>query len=174
MSMTLMQLPQEEDYWTKGKCGTIIYPAFKQWMSHGSFRFIKQYFCLSDYSLSVAAHKREKLWKARGAIIAVRDVCKRFMPRCCGVASINEARIPCNGRAPCVRVLKSKPVKRGCTLWCGVDFALEFRFDFHFDDNSLQASKCQHHAWDMTGETVLQIVREHTQLGVKDPPFANV
>eukprot|EP00957_Ditylum_brightwellii_P086043 6545961-Ditylum_brightwellii.AAC.1 len=41
------------------------------------------------------------------------------MPGCCGVALFDEARIPCNGKAPCVRVLKLKPVKRGWTLWCG-------------------------------------------------------
>eukprot|EP00957_Ditylum_brightwellii_P189631 14435004-Ditylum_brightwellii.AAC.1 len=52
------------------------------------------------------------------------------MPRCCGVASIDEAKIPYNDRAPCVRVLKSKPVKRGWTLWCSVDFVLGFCFDF--------------------------------------------
>eukprot|EP00957_Ditylum_brightwellii_P144770 11026997-Ditylum_brightwellii.AAC.1 len=37
MSMMLMQLPVEEDYWKEWKCGTISYPAFKQWMSHGRF-----------------------------------------------------------------------------------------------------------------------------------------
>eukprot|EP00957_Ditylum_brightwellii_P171054 13021789-Ditylum_brightwellii.AAC.1 len=62
------------------------------------------------------------------------------MPRCCGMASVDEARIPYNGRALCVKVLKLKPVKRGWTLWCGVDFALGLCFDFHFDNNSLQAS----------------------------------
>eukprot|EP00957_Ditylum_brightwellii_P153515 11684209-Ditylum_brightwellii.AAC.1 len=84
MSMMLVQLPAEEDYWKKGKCDAITYPAFKQWMPHGS--------------ISAAAKARDTLWKARDAIIAVRDVCKRFMPTCCGVASIDEARIPCNGR----------------------------------------------------------------------------
>eukprot|EP00957_Ditylum_brightwellii_P188512 14351348-Ditylum_brightwellii.AAC.1 len=96
------------------------------------------------------------------------------MPRCYGVASIDEVRIPCNDRVPCVRVLKLKPMKRGWTLWCGVDFALGFCFDFHFDDNSLQASNCQHYAWGMTGETVLKIMREHRRPGTEDPPFANV
>eukprot|EP00957_Ditylum_brightwellii_P181346 13814047-Ditylum_brightwellii.AAC.1 len=96
------------------------------------------------------------------------------MPRCCGVASRDEARIPCNGRAPCVRVLKSKPVKKWWNLWCGVDFALGFCFDYHFDNNSLQASNCQHHPWGMIGETVLKIVREHRQPGTEDSPFANV
>eukprot|EP00957_Ditylum_brightwellii_P042266 3201396-Ditylum_brightwellii.AAC.1 len=44
-----------------------------------------------------------------------------FMPRCRGKASVDEARIPCDGRAPCIRVLKSKPIKRGWILWCAVD-----------------------------------------------------
>eukprot|EP00957_Ditylum_brightwellii_P086991 6621179-Ditylum_brightwellii.AAC.2 len=73
MSMTLMQLPAEKDYWKEGKCGDITYPAFKQWMSHGRYRFIKKYLCLSDYSITAAAKERDKLWKTRDAIIAVRD-----------------------------------------------------------------------------------------------------
>eukprot|EP00957_Ditylum_brightwellii_P109204 8330124-Ditylum_brightwellii.AAC.1 len=73
MSMTLMQLHTEEDYWSEGKRGTITHPAFKQWMSHGS--------------ITAAAKARDKLWKARYAIIAVGDVCNQFMPRCCGVDS---------------------------------------------------------------------------------------
>eukprot|EP00957_Ditylum_brightwellii_P030404 2302551-Ditylum_brightwellii.AAC.1 len=70
MSMMLMQLPVEEDYWKEGKCGAITYPAFKQWMSHGRFRFIKKYCRLSDKNISAAAKARDKLWKARDAIIA--------------------------------------------------------------------------------------------------------
>eukprot|EP00957_Ditylum_brightwellii_P018050 1360320-Ditylum_brightwellii.AAC.1 len=73
MSMMLMQLPVEENYWKEGNCGAITYPAFKQWMSHGRFSFIKKYLCLSDYSISVVAKTRDKLWKARDAIITVRD-----------------------------------------------------------------------------------------------------
>eukprot|EP00957_Ditylum_brightwellii_P124235 9469824-Ditylum_brightwellii.AAC.1 len=73
MSMTRMQLPTKEDYWKGGKCDAITHPAFKQWMSHGRFRFIKKYIRLSDYSISAAANARDKLWKARDAIIAVRD-----------------------------------------------------------------------------------------------------
>eukprot|EP00957_Ditylum_brightwellii_P163325 12435822-Ditylum_brightwellii.AAC.1 len=46
------------------------------------------------------------------------------MPRCCSKASTDEARIPCNCRAPCIQVIKSKPTKKGWTLWCGVDFKL--------------------------------------------------
>eukprot|EP00957_Ditylum_brightwellii_P156973 11946802-Ditylum_brightwellii.AAC.1 len=53
--------------------------------------------CMSDYSISAAVKARDKLWKARDVIIAVSDICKWFMPKCCGVASIDEARIPCNG-----------------------------------------------------------------------------
>eukprot|EP00957_Ditylum_brightwellii_P090464 6889360-Ditylum_brightwellii.AAC.1 len=53
--------------------GAITYPAFKQWMSHGRFRLIKKYLCLSDYSISSAAKARDKLWKARDTIIVVRD-----------------------------------------------------------------------------------------------------
>eukprot|EP00957_Ditylum_brightwellii_P164041 12490307-Ditylum_brightwellii.AAC.1 len=61
MSMMLMQLPAEEDYWKEGKCAAITYPAFKQWMSQGRFRFIKKYLHLSDYSISAAAKARDKL-----------------------------------------------------------------------------------------------------------------
>eukprot|EP00957_Ditylum_brightwellii_P149949 11419409-Ditylum_brightwellii.AAC.1 len=96
------------------------------------------------------------------------------MPRCCGAASIDEARIPCNGWVPCVRVLKSKLVKKGQILWCGVDFVLGFCFDFHLDNDSLQASNCQYHAWGMIGETILKTVRKHRRPVVEDPPFANV
>eukprot|EP00957_Ditylum_brightwellii_P118904 9068490-Ditylum_brightwellii.AAC.1 len=71
--MALMQLPTEEDYWKEGKSGAITYIAFKKWMSHGRFRFIKKCLCLSDYSISATAKARDKLQKARDAIIAVRD-----------------------------------------------------------------------------------------------------
>eukprot|EP00957_Ditylum_brightwellii_P040364 3054569-Ditylum_brightwellii.AAC.1 len=73
MSMALMQLPVEEDYWKEGKCDAITYPAFKRWMSYERFRFIKKYLHLSDYSIAAAAKARDKLWRARDAIIAVRD-----------------------------------------------------------------------------------------------------
>eukprot|EP00957_Ditylum_brightwellii_P131265 10011595-Ditylum_brightwellii.AAC.1 len=74
------------------------------------------------------------------------------MPRCCGEASMDEARIPCNCRAPCIQVIKSKSIKKGWTLWCGVNFIISFCFDFHFDDDSLRAANCQHLPWGMTGE----------------------
>eukprot|EP00957_Ditylum_brightwellii_P141736 10798775-Ditylum_brightwellii.AAC.1 len=44
MYMMLMQLPVDEDYLKEGKCGAITYAAFKQWMSHGRFRFVKNTF----------------------------------------------------------------------------------------------------------------------------------
>eukprot|EP00957_Ditylum_brightwellii_P181565 13830153-Ditylum_brightwellii.AAC.1 len=75
------------------------------------------------------------------------------MPRGCGEASIDEARIPCNCRAPCIQMIKSKPIKKGWTIWCGYDFKTGFCFDFHFDDDSLHAANCQNLPWGMTGET---------------------
>ena len=121
-----------------------------------------------------AAKAKDKLWKVRDAIVAVRNHCKCFMPRCCGVASIDEARIPCNGRAPCIRVLKSKPIKKGWTKWCGVDLELGYCFDFYFDDDSICAANCNHLPWGMTGETVMRIVRAHKRPGTDDPPYNNV
>eukprot|EP00957_Ditylum_brightwellii_P051895 3936090-Ditylum_brightwellii.AAC.1 len=64
------------------------------------------------------------MWKIRDAFIAVKNTMPQFMPRCCDKASVNEARISCNGRALCICALKSKPIKRGWTLWCAVDYAI--------------------------------------------------
>eukprot|EP00957_Ditylum_brightwellii_P081143 6172568-Ditylum_brightwellii.AAC.1 len=93
------------------------------------------------------------LWKARDHIVAVRNHYKQSMPRCCGEASIDEVRIPCNCRAPCIQVIQSKPIKKDWILWSGVNFKTGFCFDFHFDGDSLRAANCQHLLWGMTGET---------------------
>eukprot|EP00957_Ditylum_brightwellii_P180836 13776902-Ditylum_brightwellii.AAC.1 len=66
------------------------------------------------------------------------------MPRCCGKASMDEARVPCNGKAPCIRVLKSKSVKQGWTFWYAVDLALGFCFNIFIDNNSLRAATAAH------------------------------
>eukprot|EP00957_Ditylum_brightwellii_P138255 10538445-Ditylum_brightwellii.AAC.1 len=96
------------------------------------------------------------------------------MPRCCGVASIDVARIPCNGRALCNCVLKSKPIKKGWTKRCGVDLELGYCFDFYFDDDSIHAANCNHLPWGTTGETVMRIVRAHKRPGTDDPLYNNV
>eukprot|EP00957_Ditylum_brightwellii_P165528 12601705-Ditylum_brightwellii.AAC.1 len=57
---------------------------------------------LSDYSILAADKARDRLWKARDCILAMRNHFKQFMPRCCGEASIDEATIPCNCRALCI------------------------------------------------------------------------
>eukprot|EP00957_Ditylum_brightwellii_P144418 11001401-Ditylum_brightwellii.AAC.1 len=74
----------------------------------------------------------------------------RFMSRCCGKASIDEARIPCNGRAPCICVLNSKPIKRGWTFRCAVDHAIGACFNVFIDDDSFCAETANHLAWGMT------------------------
>eukprot|EP00957_Ditylum_brightwellii_P053623 4063209-Ditylum_brightwellii.AAC.1 len=71
------------------------------------------------------------------------------MPRCCGKASVDEARIPYNGRDPCIHILKSKPKKRGWTFWCAVDHAIGACFSVFIDDNSLCADTVNHLAWVM-------------------------
>eukprot|EP00957_Ditylum_brightwellii_P025949 1962196-Ditylum_brightwellii.AAC.1 len=83
------------------------------------------------------------------------------MPRCCGEASIHEARTPCNCRAPCIQVIKSKPIKKDWTLWCGVNFKTGFCFESNFGDDSLCATNYQHLPWGMTEEMMMRIVREH-------------
>eukprot|EP00957_Ditylum_brightwellii_P135983 10370410-Ditylum_brightwellii.AAC.1 len=98
-----MQLPVEEDYWKEGRVGAIVYPKFKAWMTHMRFNFIKKNLRLSDYSISAADEVQDRLWKVRDSIMAVRNHCKQFMPRCCGEAFIDEARIPCNCRALCIQ-----------------------------------------------------------------------
>eukprot|EP00957_Ditylum_brightwellii_P122038 9307029-Ditylum_brightwellii.AAC.1 len=92
----------------------------------------------------------------------------QFMPRCCGKASFDEERIPCNGRAPCICVLRPKPIKRGWTFWCAADHAVGACFDAFVDDDSICAETANHLAWGMTGETVICIEREHKRVGIED------
>eukprot|EP00957_Ditylum_brightwellii_P026027 1967876-Ditylum_brightwellii.AAC.1 len=94
-----MQFPAEEDYWLDHRQGVIVYPNFKMWMQRYRFLFTKKHIWLSEYHILAAEKAKDKLWKVRDAIVAVRNHRKRFIPRCCGVALIDEARIPCNGRA---------------------------------------------------------------------------
>eukprot|EP00957_Ditylum_brightwellii_P075543 5741515-Ditylum_brightwellii.AAC.1 len=76
------------------------------------------------------------------------------MSRCCGKASVDEARVLCNGKAPCILVLKSKPVKQGWTFWCVVDLALGFCFNIFAYDDSLRTATAAHLPWGMTEEIV--------------------
>eukprot|EP00957_Ditylum_brightwellii_P176448 13436774-Ditylum_brightwellii.AAC.1 len=76
------------------------------------FKFIKKNLRLSDYSILTADKAQDRLWKARDNIVAVRNHYKQFMPRCCGEAFIDEARIPCNCRAPCTQVIGSIQLKK--------------------------------------------------------------
>eukprot|EP00957_Ditylum_brightwellii_P178116 13566369-Ditylum_brightwellii.AAC.1 len=110
--MPIMQLHAEEDYWKERRVGAIIYPHFKAWMTHTHFKFIKKNVHLSDYSILAADEAQDRLWKARDNTLAVRNHYAQFLPRCCSEASIYEARIPCNCRALCIRVIKSKPIKK--------------------------------------------------------------
>eukprot|EP00957_Ditylum_brightwellii_P175935 13396945-Ditylum_brightwellii.AAC.1 len=98
-----MQLHAEEDYWKEGRVGAIEYPNFKAWMTHTCFKFIKKSVRLSDYSILAVDKAQDRLWKARDSIVAVRNHCKQFIPRCWGDATIGEARIPCNCRALCIQ-----------------------------------------------------------------------
>eukprot|EP00957_Ditylum_brightwellii_P152822 11632691-Ditylum_brightwellii.AAC.1 len=47
-------------------------------------------------------------------------------------------------------VLKSKPIKRGWTLWCTVDHTTGAYFNVFIDDDSLCAETANHLAWGMT------------------------
>eukprot|EP00957_Ditylum_brightwellii_P019148 1443335-Ditylum_brightwellii.AAC.1 len=87
----------------------------------------------------------------------------QFMPRCCGKASVDDARIPCNGIAPCIHALKSKPIKRGWTLLYVVDHAIGACFNVYIDDDILCAETANHLTYGITGEAMLCIVREHKQ-----------
>eukprot|EP00957_Ditylum_brightwellii_P008987 679479-Ditylum_brightwellii.AAC.1 len=78
-----MQLPTEEDYWKEGRVSAIVYPNFKAWVTHTRFKFIKKHLHLSDYSILAADKAQDRLWTARDSIVAVRNRCKQFMPRCC-------------------------------------------------------------------------------------------
>eukprot|EP00957_Ditylum_brightwellii_P011284 853480-Ditylum_brightwellii.AAC.3 len=88
------------------------------------------------------------MWKVRDAFVAIRNTIHKLMPRCCGKASVDEARIPCNGKAPYIQVLKLKPVKQ--------------------DGDSLCAATAAHLPWGMIRDTVLHIAREHKRVGIPD------
>eukprot|EP00957_Ditylum_brightwellii_P078593 5975394-Ditylum_brightwellii.AAC.1 len=75
------------------------------------------------------------------------------MPICAGKTAIDKARVPCNCRALCICILKSKPIKH---------------------DDSLRATNCIKIPWVMTGETMMRIVREYKCIGVADAlPYTN-
>ena len=132
-----------------------------------TFDFIKKHLQLSSYDLSTAEKAVDKIWKIRDAFVAVKNTMHQFMPRYCGKASVDEARIPCNGKTSCICALKSKPIKKGWTLWCAVvGHAIGVCFNVFTDGDSLCAETANHLAWEMTGETVLCIVREHKWVGV--------
>eukprot|EP00957_Ditylum_brightwellii_P045076 3418959-Ditylum_brightwellii.AAC.1 len=107
-----MQLPAKEDYWKEGRVGASVCPNFKAWMTHMCFKLIKKNLRLSDFSILVTDKAQDRPWRARDSIVVVRNHCKHFIPRCCGKASIDEARIPYSCRALCIQVIESKSIKK--------------------------------------------------------------
>eukprot|EP00957_Ditylum_brightwellii_P110312 8413393-Ditylum_brightwellii.AAC.1 len=137
-------------------------------MNKTRFEFIEKNLRLSKYDRSTAERAADKMWKVRDAFAAVRNTIHKFMPRSCGKASVDETRVPYIGKAPCIQVLKLKPVKQRWTFWCAVDLALGFCFNIFIDDDSLRTATAAHLPWGMTGETVMRIVREHKKVGIPD------
>ena len=166
--MVMEQLLAKEDYWKTGQAGAVVYPNYGMWMNKTRFEFIQKNLRLSNYDCLTAERAADKMWKVRDAFVAVRNTIHKFMPRCCGKASVDEARVPCNGKATCIWVLKPKPVKQGWTFWCDVDLALGFCFNIFIDNDSLYATTAAHLPWDTTGGTVLRTVREHKRIGIPD------
>eukprot|EP00957_Ditylum_brightwellii_P146927 11186049-Ditylum_brightwellii.AAC.1 len=97
------QLPAKENYWKIGQTETVVYPNYGMWMNKTRFEFIQNDLWLSNYDHSTAERAADKMWKMRDAFVAVRNTIHKFMPRCCGKNSVDEARVPCNGKAPCIR-----------------------------------------------------------------------
>ena len=63
ITMAMMILPAEEDYWKKGRVGALVYPEFQLYMSWKKFAFLKKYLRASSYDLMDEAKARDKLWK---------------------------------------------------------------------------------------------------------------
>eukprot|EP00957_Ditylum_brightwellii_P054186 4104274-Ditylum_brightwellii.AAC.1 len=61
--------------------------------------------------------------------------------------------------APCIHVLKSKPIKKGWTLLYGINDRL---------------AKFHHLPWTIPGETAIHIVREHKCPGTDNMPYSDM
>eukprot|EP00957_Ditylum_brightwellii_P184884 14080606-Ditylum_brightwellii.AAC.1 len=86
------QLPAKEDYWKTGQAGAFVYPNYGMWMNKTRFEFIEKDLWLSNYDRLAAERATDTVWKVRDAFVAVRNTIDKFMPRCCGKASVDEAR----------------------------------------------------------------------------------
>ena len=60
------------------------------------------------------------MWKVRDLITECQEKMRKHMPRMADSATVDETRIPNCGRAPCIRVITSKPIVRGWTVWLAV------------------------------------------------------
>lgn len=101
-----------------------------------------------------------KAWKVKTILNMVKQQCISHMPVPGEFISIDEAMIKYYGkRCPITKSMPAKPIKKGFLLFCAVDYATKFVFDFNLSDNSLTAEMFKDVPWGLSGQRVIDLVK---------------
>lgn len=131
--MALQPLPNKEQYWQSGECGSVIYPNYGRFMSKNRFKAIKQYFHLRNNDERDNHAKKSgiyKLWQTeKFSNLLKLNFKKYYHPGKC--VTVDERTIPTRNRMCPVRIYnKSKPYKFGIELFTLCDSITYYCYDF--------------------------------------------
>ena len=166
--MTVDQWPAKEDYWKGNSVGPFKYPDLNPYMTMTEFDYIERLMRFSEYSLDRACDD-DPMWKVRDLFNALRVIVKDTCPRISENGDVDEMRWPCHARAPCIKRIKSKPVKVGWTLWVANCSKTKALADVMIWDHQITAENCKDKAWGMKGEAALRLIRGHCPPGSTTP-----
>ena len=171
-SMTVSRFPAKEDFWKGYSIGPITYPNYGNWMSQSEFEYIEGLLRFTEYTVEKAIGD-DKMWKVREIFNVLQKSIRETCPRFAKDAVVDEIRFFFSGRGPCLKVMRSKPIEKGWTLWAAACCETGVLFDIYIWDTELTKENCAHLPWGMRGEVLLRFVRRHAPPGSIQPYYGH-
>lgn len=157
--MCLFKLPSLGLYWRTDTEGPVRFPNFGRYLTLRRFREIKTALRFEDYS--EPRPRDDKAWKVRSITEKMREAFRKLLPAPRREITIDEGMVRFTGtRCPIRRCLPNKPIPKGIKLFAAVDYSTGIMFDFFWDDSRLTAQNCSLYPWKMSGQVVLELVRD--------------
>ena len=174
LAMSLVQQNTEDSYWyNAGRRGAISYSDFREVMPLREYRFIRRYVRYANPETDYNAD--DPTWKVKPVMNAYRAFSNHLFAdpenpgklRAGQYLCVDEARMQAGmKRAPAIRVLISKPIQRGWTLWMLCDCETGMIIDFWLDESyTLNKDMVRDKPWNYWNQIVLDFADKFVAKG---------
>ena len=168
LAMTVFRLPAKEDYWKSYTVGPFRYPDYGRYQSLAEYEYIESVLRFSKYTVQRACGP-DDLWKVRDSFDALQTMLRKTGGRAVGAVVVDEIRWFFSGRGPSLKIMTSKPIDHGWTLWAACCEETGAFINLYTWDKMISKDSCKHLKWGMKGEVLLRFVRHHSPPGSTQP-----